>query len=262
MNTIQSTTEILAPDWSRARSIMDGIKTAMRLSLAGQVLMGHELLTLKSALGFTGSGRRKESRQIVAFPSMNQTWEDWCKSELGIADRTADRMIETYEAAKSRIAKLGGDKHLALLLETPPAKLTEEDHNVLGTMVDRLVWGETQSSLLEEFRIVKRAVNLEGGDTSAHRKKVDPNTAAQQLAFIFFSPIPATLAKLDKTLGNLRCNSDYQGFLHALPLTSSTPEQVSLSSLEALLQHALEGDLPKALDDIKAAKAARMMATR
>jgi hypothetical protein len=262
MTTIQSTTEIISPDWSRARSIMDGIKTAMRLSLAGQVLMGHELLTLKSALGFVGRGGDRSKPQTAVLPSMNRTWDDWCRSELGISPDTADRMIETYEAAKSRIAKLGGDQHLALLLETPPAKLTDEDRNVLGTMVDKLVWGETQSSLLEEFRIVKRTQNLEGGDTSKHKQKIDPNAAAQQLAFAFFSPIPSTLAKLDKTIGNLRHHSDYQGFLHTLPLTSSTPEQISLSSLESTLQTALEGDLVKALDDIRAAKAARMMANR
>ena len=261
MNPIQPT-EIIAPDWSRARAIMDGIKTAARLSIAGQVLLGHELLTLKSDLGFLGSGRRKEKPQLAVFNSPDRTWSDWCKQELDISNDTADRLIETYQAAKARLKKLGGDQQLVTLFDTRPTDLTTEDRETLATIVDRLVWGETQSSLLEEWHIVKRTKNLEGGDTSRHRKEVDPATPAQQLAFAFFSPIPTTLAKIDKVVGNLRHHSDYQGFLHTLPLTSTTPEQISLTSLEATLQSVLEGDLVKALDDIKAAKAARMKTPR
>jgi hypothetical protein len=254
--------EIVAPDWSRARAIMDGIKTAARLSIAGQVLLGHELLTLKSDLGFLGGGRRKEFRQVGDNNFPDRTWAEWIKKELDIADRTADRLIETYQAAKARLSKIGGDQQLVTLFDTRPTDLTPEDRANLATIVDRLVWGETQSSLLEEWHIVKRTKNLEGGDTSAHRKDIDPATPAQQLAFAFFSPIPTTIAKLEKTIGNLRHHSDYQGFLHTLPLTSSTPEQISLSSLEMTLQSIVEGDLVKALDDIKAAKAARMTPTR
>lgn len=262
MKPIQTATEIIVPDWSRARAIMDGIKTAMRLSLAGQVLLGHELLNLKSSLGFLGSGRRKEKPQTAVFNEADRTWSQWCKAELEISNDTADRLIETYQAAKSRLSKVGGDQHLITLFESPPASLDAADREALATMVDKLVWGDTQSSLLEEFRITKRTQNLEGGDTSQHKQKVDENTQAQQLAFAFFSPVPVTLAKLEKTIGNLRLNPDYQGFLHTLPLTSASPDQVSLTSLEATLQHALEGDLVKALDDIKAAKAARMLTTR
>ena len=262
MNPIQPT-EIIAPDWSRARAIMDGIKTAARLSIAGQVLLGHELLTLKSDLGFLGrGGDRRSNRQIGDLNFPDRTWAEWVKQELDIPDRTADRLIETYQAAKARLKKLGGDQQLVTLFDTRPTDLTTEDRETLATIVDRLVWGETQSSLLEEWHIVKRTKNLEGGDTSGHRKEVDPATPAQQLAFAFFSPIPTTLAKIDKVVGNLRHHSDYQGFLHTLPLTSTTPEQISLTSLEATLQSVLEGDLVKALDDIKAAKAARMKTPR
>jgi hypothetical protein len=30
--------------------------------------------------------------------SLNRTWSQWCRAELGISDDTANRLIETYEA--------------------------------------------------------------------------------------------------------------------------------------------------------------------
>jgi hypothetical protein len=248
--------ESSGPDWSRARAILEGVKTAARLTIVGQVLLGQELLTLKTELGFVGSGRRKEKPQLAVFKSLNRTWENWCKAELGISPDTADRLIDTFEAAKVRVKKLGGSPMLIGLLDAAPAKLDDEKRKILAGLVDKLVWGESQSSLLEELRIFKRHAALAGGDTT--KKDDKKETQAQQLAFAFFSPIPATITKLERTFLNLRHGPDYKAYLMTLPLTSSRDGEISLTSLESTLKAAIEGDLAKTLEDIRAAKDARM----
>jgi hypothetical protein len=248
--------ESTAPDWSRARLLAEGIKHHFRLSLAGQILLGHELQTLKVELGFCGRGGDRSKPHDAVLLSLNRTWSQWTKSEIGISNDTADRLIETYEAAKSKLKKLGGNTLVLTLLETQPAKLHQEDRNILSTLVDKLEWGDSQKALLEEFRLVKRHEALKGGDTSAHRK--EKPAAAQQLAFAFFRPVEQTMGKLQRAVESLRLAPDYQRLLHVLPLVSPEPGQPSLSSLEAEIESALSGDLLTALKEIRAVKAQRM----
>lgn len=252
------TGESQAPDWSRARFLLGRIKTAIRLSIAGQVLLGMELLTLKTELGFLGRGgdRRSKPQVAVLKSTLNQSWDDHCKSELGISADTADRKIELFEAAKARVRKLGGNDKLAGLLETHPAKRTEEDEKILGDMVNKLVDGESQRTLLEELKIAKVHVALKGGDTSAHQPKKPANV--EQLAFAFFRPVAETITKAARAVENLRLGPDYQRLLYTLPLVSAEPGQPSLAALEAQLQGALEGDIAKALQEIREVKETRM----
>jgi hypothetical protein len=251
------TGESQPPDWSRARLLAEGIKHHFRLSLAGQILLGHELQTLKIELGFCDrGGDRRSNLHSEGLKSLNRTWDQWCKSELGIGETTANRLIETYEAAKSKLKKLGGQPKLLSLLDTKPAALTEEGRNILSTLVDKLEWGDSQRALLEEFRLVKFHQALTGGDTSKHRK--EKPAAAQQLAFAFFRPVEQTVGKLQRAVESLRLAPDYQRFLHVLPLTSAEPGQPSLTSLEAEIESALSGDLLTALKDIRAVKAQRL----
>lgn len=251
--------ESTGPDWTRARFLLGRIKTAIRLSLAGQVLLGMELLTIKTELGFVGRKRRGGALEPhdAVLKSLNKTWEQWCNAELnGLSNDTADRFIGCYETAKLRVKNHGGDKKLLGLLETHPAKLTEEDDKLLAGMVDKLVDGDTQKSLLEELKLVKCHVALTGGDTSKHQKKKPAN--AEQLVFAMFAPVEETITKATRAVENLRIASDYQRLLYALPLVSSEPGKPSLTALEAQLQAALEGDIAKALEEVRAVKAVRM----
>ncbi len=246
------------PDWSRARGFLEGTKTFTRLAIAGRILLGHELHLLKVELGFAGQGRRpKEKAHGESFKSLNRTWDQWCKAELGIADSTANRAIETYEAAKSRLKRLGGQPHLLSLLETSPAKLDEEARKTLATLVDGLDWGDSLTDLMAEFRIFKRRQNIEGGDTSKGEKPTPPD-AAEQLAFAFFSKVPDTVTKLEKGVGGLMLSPDYKPFLHQLPLASPSPGELSLESLAATLEAALQGDLSRMLADVREAIAAKL----
>lgn len=250
------TGESTGPDWTRARAYMEGIKTFARLSLAGQILLGHELQTLKVELGFAGRGGDRRSKpQFEVLKSLNRTWDQWCKSELGISDSTADRIIATYEAAKNKLRKLGGQPLLIGMLDTSPTKIPDEQRKALAMLVDRLEWGESQSQLLADFGITKKPSTLTGGSQGKPAKKQDANVG--QMAFAFFAKVPESVGKLAKTVGNLRLSPDYNGYLAALPLSSPDPGKPSLESLEALLEAAISGDLPKLLADIKAAKEAR-----
>jgi hypothetical protein len=248
------------PDWSRARQILEGIRTCLRLSLAGQILLGQELLTIKMELNFLGRGGDRAKPHSEGLKSLNRTWEQWCKSELGISDQTADRKIEIYQAAKLRVKKLGGDKKLLGLLETHPAKIGEEDHKLLSGMVDKLVWGETQKSLLEELHLVKASKALEGGDTSGAKKKPEAQVI-QQLAFAFFAPPFEKLADSVRKLGSLRIKQDYSAYLHQLEIASEDPKALTLTSLRDTLTAALTGDLKTTLAEVEAAIAAKSKPT-
>ena len=244
------------PDWTRARQIQEGIKHAFRMSLAGQILLGHELQTLKLELGFAGSGRRKEKPHDAVFKSLNRTWEQWCKAELGISDDTANRLIDTYEAGKKKLKGLGGHPRLIGLLETAPTKLDDEAKKTLASMVDKIEWADSQKQLLEDYKLVKHHTALAGGDTSKTKVKPNADETAQQLAFAFFSPIPRELAKLDRAIGNIRVHGDFKGFLHALPVSSSDPQELSLDSLEAEVT-AAERELAALRKDLTDAKFAK-----
>lgn len=247
--------ESTGPDWTRARAILQGIKTLVRMTLAGQVMLGHELQTLKVELGFAGRGGDRSKPKDSVLKSLNRTWEQWCNAELGISPDGADNFIKCFEAAKLRVKKHGGQTKLLGLMETHPAKLTKEDSDLLGGMVDRLLHGETQRALLDELKIFKKASTTTGGDTSASKKKVQ-ELAAEQLAFAFFGKATSSITKLEKHVQNLRVAPDYEGFLHTLPLHREGPDGLSLHGLKITLETALTGDLPKMLEDVKAAIAA------
>ncbi len=245
----KTTITTLHPAWDNARNYLAGVQQALRLSIAGQVLVGMELMTLKKDLGFAGRGNNKSPDG--QFVHTERTWSEWVSAELGISYKTADRMILMFDAARARIKKIGhsgdlpgGTKKLALIVDARPATLGPEDREKLAAVVERLTDGTTQAELLEELKLVKRHVPLTGGDTSAHRKdKPSDQELMGQLAFKFFQPIA-------EGLHGLRTNPDREAFLHTIPITSSEEDEISLTTLE--------NDLEAALHDVRAAKKARM----
>ena len=238
------TTE-LHPAWDNARNLLAGITQALRISLAGQVLLGQELHTLKKDLGFRHGGDRKSSGQSVHL--IDRTWSEWVKSELGVSYKTADRCIEMFEAAKARVKKIGTDagdlrggaKKLALMFDSRPSTMADEDREKLQSVVERLVFGSTQAELLEELRLVKKHSNIEGGDTSMHRKDKLELTV-EQLSFTFLVPSFTDTRKLLLT-------PELPTYLVNLPLESDDDGELSLTSLET--QHRMM------LDEILTAKA-------
>ena len=226
-------TEVVQPSWERARQILERIKLHLRLSIAEQAMLGFELLDLKTKLGFMGSGRRKEKGQDVSF----KTWEQLVKAEMEISDKTADRMIETYHAAKARLKKLGGQPKILAILDKPASDLTAVERQTVQALVAKITDGATQKELLEELKLVKIFDhNGIGGDTSQHPKKDKKNLG--QLAFAFFSP-------LAKDLRNICTHPDRDKFFTVL--AKEEPEKL----------HEMETSLESALHAVRAAKANR-----
>lgn len=244
------TGESTGPDWTHARRLVASIKHGFRVAIASQILAGQEILSHKIALNFNGRGGDRSKPQAAVLLSLNRTWSQWCDMELGISADTADRLIQTFEAAKDRLRRLGGHERALSLLTTSPDQLDDEGRKTLCALVDKLEWPESQAELLREFKEISKIHNATtGGDTSAHRKPKP--AAAQQLAFAFFRPVEQTVNKLQRAVENLRLAPDYKRLLHVLPLVSSEPGEPSLTSLAAEIQSALEGDLSKALADIR-----------
>lgn len=241
--------------WDHARRLVAHIKHGFRVAIAAQILAGQEILANKIALGFHGSGRKKKSLLIArAGKSLNRTWDDWCKSELGISSDTADRLILTFEAATDRLRRLGGHDRAVKLLSTSPEQLDEEARKTLSTLVDKLEWPDSQAALLAEFReISKQHKALEGGATPK-----PPQLDAEQLAFAFFSKVPEVVDKSVRALTNVMASPDYQALLHKLPVRASTPDEIGLEDLKDTLEGVMKGDLARLLADVKQALDARL----
>ena len=231
-----SVCDVVAPSWDRARAILGGITTALRLSIAGQVMLGFELLELKKHLGFLGSGSNRREKPQVAD---SKSWAEWVKSELTISVDSADRMIGMWKAVQPKLKKLGGSPMLIGILETPPADLTAIQRQTLEAAVAKVTDGESQKTLLEELRLVKRHdTSGIGGDTSKHRKPTD-DEAIGQLAFAFFSGVADAL--------QAACTHPDRQALY-IALAQEHPAQLL----------AMEQSLESALHDVRAAKATRV----
>lgn len=236
--------EIVAPSWERARHLLEGLKLHLRLGLAAQVLLGIECQRIKGDLGYIGrGGDRRSNRHDVG---LNRSWDDWCKSELGLSCRTVDRWIDCWEASKARIKKLGGETSLLGLLENPPVDPADANRKILEAAVEKITSGVNQKELLEDLRLVKAPATLTGGDTSEHQT-TKPELTAEQLAFSFFQPVALSLHQL-------RSTPDYQALLHQLPVEAADEQALSLA--------ALEYETERLLEDIRAAKAAKSKSVR
>lgn len=237
----------LHPAWDSARQYLAGVQQALRLSIAGQVLVGMELMTLKKDLGFTHGGDRRSSGQSV---QLNRTWSEWVTAELGISYKTADRMILMFDAARARLKKIGhtgdlpgGTKKLALIVDSRPATLTTEDREKLAAVVERITDGATQADLLEELKLVKK--HAMPPDHTGSKRQGKDNDPVEQLAFNFWLGG-----------GNQIMELRHRGsqFLNMLPVESADPAKPSLRTLREETA-ALLADLDAAIDaNLKPAK--------
>ncbi|MFU8894031.1 MAG: hypothetical protein ACNA8L_10420 [Luteolibacter sp.] len=236
------TTTELHPSWDTARQYLAGTQQAFRLAIAGQVLLGMELMAIKKDLGYThGANKGGPSGQFV---HTGRTWSEWVTAELGISYKTADRMILMWDAARARIKKIGhtvgdlpgGTKKLALIVDARPSTLAEEDRERLSAVVERITDGTTQAALLEELRLVKRHApppDTTGIDNRTKKQSEDP---VEQMAFNFW------LGGGNQIMEIRASGSQY---LNMLPIESSDPEKPSLRTLRA--------ETAALLDDIEAA---------
>lgn len=156
--------------WDLARKLRDQVKQAFLRGIDAQVMLGGELMTLKTKLGFDGSGRRKEKGHRAPCLASPRTWEEWCQDELGISERTAQRFIACFKLIQGRAEKLGEDSEACRLLGTPANELAAADYKVVSQVLHQLIGEQSQADLLREFNLLKRPQVMTGGDTSAARK--------------------------------------------------------------------------------------------
>jgi hypothetical protein len=247
MSKNEITTE-LHPAWDTARTYLAGVQQALRLSIAGQVLVGMELMQLKKDLGFTGRANNKSP--YGQFVHTERTWSEWVSAELGISYKTADRMILMFDAARARIKKIGhtgdlpgGTKKLALIVDSRPATLAEEDRVKLAAVVDKITDGCTQADLLAELKITKKPVPPPDSTGLTRNKKETGDV--EQMAFTFW------LSAGNEIMG-LRSHGSQ--FLNMLPVESSDPDRPSLRILREETA-ALLADIDSAIDaNLKPAK--------
>jgi hypothetical protein len=226
MTTPTTTTE-LHPAWDNARNYLAGVQQAFRMSIAGQVLVGMELMSLKKDLGFV-LGNNQHGRNGQSVQSSDRTWSEWVSAELGISYKTADRLIMMWDAARARIKKIGhtgdlpgGTKKLALICDARPTTLAQEDREKLAAVVERITDGTTQADLLEELRLVKKPA-LPPSTAGQNNRKPPTDDPVEQMAFTFW-------------LGGgnqiMEIRQHGSQFLNMLPVESSDPEKPGLRLL-------------------------------
>ncbi|MFM2169134.1 MAG: hypothetical protein RIS79_3505, partial [Verrucomicrobiota bacterium] len=202
------------------------------------------LSNLKKQLGFLGSGRRPESRQVGDF----KTWSDYVSAELKIPDRTADRFIQVFQGFQTKLSNkllhgiqvasdnapkrldTSGAEHLVQMLCMPPASLSPKERATIAKAIETASDGATQSSLLAELKLIK-PVEISGSkDPGKEQEDEDPpeEVKAEQLSFAFFHPA--------LEIGQLRNAPDFERRLNTLPLVTDDPEKPCLVRMKEDLQ--------------------------
>lgn len=235
--------------WEHARLYLSTVRQSFRRFIAAQICLGWQLFQLKQELGFGHGGDRCSNDFSSGQVGHLKSWADWVQAEIDLPRRTADRFIEVFQGFQAHLNKrqalsLGGPavaEPAALLadLATPPANLPPKDRAAIEKAIALASDGLTQRELIEELRLVK-TYHLPGSgsadDDPAAGEPPNEAAAAEQLAFIFFTPA------LD--LSRMRASRDWELHLQCLPLVTDDPSKPCLIRLEE--------DLGAALRDVRA----------
>lgn len=244
---IESESVDMEKAWEAARQAILATRSAGRNYLLSQVMLGWQIFTLKNAYGSSGSGRRKESRQVGDF----MTWSKRVQKELGIPDRTADRLISMYEAVRAKIQRLQAQKKLPGDQATTSLSLlagsyfslhtagSPKDIEFVTDVVASLVDGETQMSLLGELGITPEPPKMPKGGLRGSGPGGDP----EQIAFAFFNAHISPIFRM-------RATGDYKTMLGLLPVSTDDPKTPSIrlmldevNALRAELQATLDAKM-------------------
>ena len=229
-------------NWQTVRTAMDAVKTAGQTYLLGQVWLGWQLAILKEDHGAFGSGRRSKVDTVATL-----TWGEIVEQETGLNKRTADRLIQLFDATKAKLKRTNGalvTKTCLLAFEREnPLTIIDEESTELRSVIASLCDGETQKSLLSELKVIAPPKPLLGGDTSQHRNPDAPPLTVETMAFNFFAPLSTSIHKLVHL-------PDLSAYLVALPIEDDDEMTLTLSSMERQYQ--------QLIDEVKAAKKAKL----
>jgi hypothetical protein len=253
------------PRWDRARKMWSECQASFWRTMEGMVMLGGELLDLRKSLGFEGSGgSRKSNTQVVG---LQRTWSDWCETELQISDETSRRYIKCFEAIQARAKRIKDDSLPIHLLGTPAGELSDQDRNVLRTIITTLINGDSQQAMLLELRI-NQPKPVNGGDTSAARKAKLAKMNSAMAAELFQNAFASLTKGLSETL-KFRKRQDLDKWLALLPwkpagefagLLSYREETAALLANAVIDLKALIEKIDGAIDSAKAREAAEVKA--
>ncbi len=237
-------------NWTRAKALHSDLKSHARRSLAGQILLGKELVSLKKKLGFTRGGDRYGSNgpngHCVRLVGNAATWEELCISELGVSDRTVRRWIQCFQTALERSrrnlksAKGGEARKLwndaCRLLEIPADELTGSELEELSLIVEQVAADETQASLLADLG--KEKSNQVPKNPTG--KTGDPDKSWMTMSVETFH---SEVIDLTKMLRDIRNADNLRAGIHSLALKSDVPEELTLYKLKGLLEDLFESEV-------------------
>lgn len=144
-----------APLVERLNLPMVGVHRMVRL--ASQIVLGAELEYLKESLGYAGTGSWQAYRD-EATSGERPTWDDYCKSQAGIAPDAASIYFNCCVEVKNRVreAALPGSGELLALMDRVPSELTNQ---------------ERQAMLYEIIRLGVNEAETQADIRRAHRKR-------------------------------------------------------------------------------------------
>jgi hypothetical protein len=194
------------PSWDDARQLLDLFKGHALMTVAAKVCLGMTLQALKEKEGYTHGGNRHSAEGKI-------TWPELLQKELGISEPTARRFIESGLAVKAKIAKIGGSTKLLGLLDKPVQTLSQADAKTLQDAIRTATDGESITSLLQEFRLIKCPPPAPDHSAGGSAKRTKPSEL--QLAWDFAGGSVIT------ELSKLRSGSNFKHALHTLPLSAT-----------------------------------------
>jgi hypothetical protein len=227
------------PAWDSVRQTLASVQEAGRKYLYGKAWLGWQLLMLKKANGVREGRPSKNSDKLSEF----RPWAKIVKDELDLEERTANRLIEKFEAVKAKAKRAlktlpGGKNTLVVFQSENPLALPPEQREAMMNIIASLCEGETEASLLEELKIIPTPAPPPPGKKEKRGDKI----TTEQLAFDFFDGPASAICKA-------RAAKDYKTLLFMLPPTTNEEGKVSLTFLR--------DETAAMLDDINEALAAQ-----
>ncbi len=240
------------PAWDGVRQTLARVQASGREYLYGKAWLGWQLFMLKKANGVKHGGDRKSTGQAVRLirggdrKSTGQAvrlirpWAEIVKDELDLHERTANRLIEKFEAVKAKAKRSlktlpGGKNTLTIFQSENPLALPPEQMEAMLKIVTSLCDGETEASLMEELKIIPTPAPPPPGKKEKCGAKLTP----EKLAFDFFEG-PASV------ICNTRASAEYKKLLYMLPAVTDEEGKVSLTFLRDEIGAMLE-DVTEAL---------------
>lgn len=225
------------PAWDNVRLTYARVQAAGREYLYGKAWLGWQLFILKKSHGVRRGGDQKSNGQAVRSIS----WADIVKDELDLHERTANRLIEKFEAVKAKakrtLKKLpGGENALTIFQSENPLALPPEQRQAMLDVITSLCDGETEGSLMMELKIIPEPPPM---PAATKKKAAVAKYSNEQLAFDFFEGPASAICKA-------RASAEYKKLLYMLPPTTDEEGKVSLVFMRDEISAMLE-DVNEAL---------------